>query len=123
MDCLFCKIVAGDIPANKIYEDELAVAFMDINPQAPFHALIIPRQHLATLNDISVEDREVVGHLHWVAAKLAADHGFADDGYRTVFNCNRHGGQTVYHIHLHLLGGKPLGWPPYQDTLKVAIDN
>ncbi|MFN3882654.1 MAG: histidine triad nucleotide-binding protein [Nitrincola lacisaponensis] len=123
MDCLFCKIVAGDIPANKIYEDELAVAFMDINPQAPFHALIIPRQHLATLNDISVEDREVVGHLHWVAAKLATDHGFADDGYRTVFNCNRHGGQTVYHIHLHLLGGKPLGWPPYQDTLKVAIDD
>ncbi|TVQ72505.1 MAG: histidine triad nucleotide-binding protein [Oceanospirillales bacterium] len=121
MDCLFCKIVAGDIPADIIYQDDLAVAFMDINPQAPFHALIIPRKHIATLNDVSSEDREIVGHLHWVAAKLAEQNGFAADGYRVVFNCNTHGGQTVYHIHLHLLGGKPLGWPPYQDTLKVPV--
>lgn len=121
MDCLFCKIIAGDIPANIIYEDEIAMAFMDINPQAPFHALIIPRKHIATLNDMSTEDRETVGHLQWVAAKLAEDNGFAADGYRTVFNCNKHGGQTVYHIHLHLLGGKPLGWPPYQETLKVPV--
>ncbi|WP_200881818.1 histidine triad nucleotide-binding protein [Nitrincola sp. A-D6] len=123
MDCLFCKIVNNEIPADIVYQDEKVIAFKDINPQAPFHALIIPRKHIATLNDITAEDCETVGHLQWVAAKLATDNGFAEDGYRTVFNCNSHAGQTVYHIHLHLLGGKPLGWPPYQDTLKVNLNN
>jgi histidine triad (HIT) family protein len=119
MDCLFCKIIANEIPAERLYEDEYALAFKDINPQAPFHALIIPKKHISTLNDVAPEDCEVVGHLHRVAALLAKQEGFAEKGYRTVFNCNSHGGQTVYHIHLHLLGGKPMGWPPYQETLKV----
>ncbi len=119
MDCLFCKILKKEIPAGIIYEDDQVIAFNDINPQAPFHALVIPRQHIATLNNISPQDREVVGHMVMVAAKLAQEQGFADNGYRTVLNCNNHGGQTVYHIHLHLLGGKAMGWPPYQDKLKT----
>jgi len=122
MDCLFCKILAGEIPADRVYEDDKVIAFRDINPQAPFHCLIIPRKHISTLNDIADEDREVVGHMIQTAAKIAKQEGFDQDGYRTVFNCNTHGGQTVYHIHLHLLGGKPMGWPPYQDTLKVPVD-
>jgi len=121
MDCLFCKIVEKEIPAQVIYEDDKVLAFNDINPQAPTHFLVIPRKHIATLNDISDEDRELVGHMVQVAGKIAAEQGFAADGYRTVFNCNPHGGQTVYHIHLHVLGGKPLGWPPYQETLKTEV--
>lgn len=123
MDCLFCKILEGEIPAERVYEDDQVIAFRDINPQAPFHCLIIPRKHIATLNDIADEDREVVGHMIQTAARIAKQEGFDQDGYRTVFNCNTHGGQTVYHIHLHLLGGKPMGWPPYQDTLKVPVNN
>ncbi|WP_369623991.1 histidine triad nucleotide-binding protein [Marinobacterium sp. BA1] len=123
MDCLFCKILEGEIPAERVYEDDQVIAFRDINPQAPFHCLIIPRKHIATLNDIADEDREVVGHMIQVASKIAQQQGFDQDGYRTVFNCNTHGGQTVYHIHLHLLGGKPMGWPPYQDTLKTPVNN
>nr|WP_067289566.1 histidine triad nucleotide-binding protein [Marinobacterium profundum] len=119
MDCLFCKILQKEIPAGIIYEDDKVIAFNDINPQAPFHALVIPRQHISTLNDISEQDREVVGHMVMVAARLAEKQGFASDGYRTVFNCNNHGGQTVYHIHLHVLGGKAMGWPPYQAKLKT----
>lgn len=122
MDCLFCKILNKEIPADVIYEDDKVIAFNDIGPQAPTHALIIPRKHIATLNDIAPEDTEVVGHMVRVAGIIAEQQGFAADGYRTVFNCNSHGGQTVYHIHLHLLGGKPMGWPPYQDTLKAPID-
>ncbi len=121
MDCLFCKIVNNDIPADIIYEDDQVLAFSDINPQAPFHGLVIPKKHISTLNDIQEEDKELVGHMTMVAAKIADEKGFANDGYRTVFNCNQHGGQTVYHIHLHLLGGKALGWPPYQDSLKQPI--
>lgn len=123
MDCLFCKILEGEIPAERVYEDDQVIAFRDINPQAPFHCLIIPRKHIATLNDIADEDREVVGHMIQAAGKIAQQQGFDQDGYRTVFNCNTHGGQTVYHIHLHLLGGKPMGWPPYQDTLKTPVNN
>ncbi|QSR34400.1 histidine triad nucleotide-binding protein [Marinobacterium iners] len=123
MDCLFCKILEGEIPAERVYEDDQVIAFRDINPQAPFHCLIIPRKHIATLNDIADDDREVVGHMIQAASKIAQQQGFDQDGYRTVFNCNTHGGQTVYHIHLHLLGGKPMGWPPYQDTLKTPVNN
>lgn len=122
MDCLFCKISQKEIPAQVIYEDDQVVAFNDINPQAPSHFLVVPRQHIATLNDIQNEDRELVGHMLQAAAKISAEQGFATDGYRTVFNCNGHGGQTVYHIHLHVLGGKPLGWPPYQERLKTALE-
>jgi len=123
MDCLFCKIINKEIPAEVVYEDDQVLAFKDINPQAPFHCLIIPRKHIATLNDIADDERELVGHMIQAAGVIAKQQGFEQDGYRTVFNCNTHGGQTVYHIHLHLLGGKPMGWPPYQDTLKTPVDN
>ncbi|WP_415900309.1 histidine triad nucleotide-binding protein [Neptuniibacter sp. QD48_11] len=121
MDCLFCKIINKEIPAEIIYEDEHVIAFNDISPQAPTHALIIPRKHIATLNDISAEDTEVVGHVVKTASTIAKQLGIDESGYRTVFNCNSDGGQTVYHIHLHLLGGKPMGWPPYQEKMKEAL--
>ena len=111
-DCLFCGIVEGKIPAKKVYEDAQAVAFEDINPQAPTHLLVIPRRHVATLNDLAPEDEGLVGHLVAVASKLAKERGHAEHGYRTVLNCNRDAGQTVFHIHLHLLGGRPMEWPP-----------
>lgn len=117
-DTLFTKIINREIPADIVYEDDLSLAFKDINPQAPTHLLIIPKEPIATVNDISEQHKEVVGHLYWVAGQIAKEQGFAQDGYRTVMNCNEHGGQTVYHIHVHLLAGKPLGWPPYQETLK-----
>ncbi len=117
---LFTKIINREIPADIIYEDELALAFKDINPQAPVHFLVIPKKPIATINDIQEEDREIVGHLYLVAAKIAKELGYADDGYRAVMNCNSDGGQTVYHIHLHVLAGKALGWPPYTDKLKQA---
>jgi histidine triad (HIT) family protein len=112
MDCLFCKIVAGEIPAKLTYEDDTVVAFEDINPQAPTHTLLIPRKHIATTLDLTPEDEEVVGHLCTVAAKLAREKGIAEGGYRLVFNTNRDAGQEVYHIHLHLLGGRKMSWPP-----------
>ena len=118
-DNLFARILRGEIPCRKAYEDEHALAFHDINPQAPVHMLIIPKQAIATTNDIRLEDREIVGHLFYAAGKIAKEQGFAEDGYRLVLNCNDHGGQTVLHIHVHLLAGKPLGWPPYTDRLKV----
>ncbi len=118
-ETIFDKIIAKEIPAEILYEDDLALAFKDINPQAPVHFLVIPKKPIATINDIAEEDREVVGHLYLVAAKIAAEHGFADEGYRAVMNCNEFGGQTVYHIHLHVLAGKPMGWPPYTNKLKV----
>lgn len=117
-ETIFTKIIAKEIPADILYEDELALAFRDINPQAPVHFLVIPKKPIATINDIAEADREVVGHLYYVAAKIAAEHGFAEEGYRAVMNCNEFGGQTVYHIHLHVLAGKPMGWPPYTDKLK-----
>lgn len=117
-ETIFDKIIDKSIPAEILYEDELALAFCDINPQAPVHFLVIPKKQIATINDITEADREVVGHLYFVAAKLAAEKGFADQGYRAVMNCNEYGGQTVYHIHLHVLAGKPMGWPPYTDKMK-----
>ena len=118
-DTIFAKIINKEIPADIIYEDELALAFNDINPQAPTHFLVIPKKAIATINDIQVEDKALVGHLYWVAAHIARQQGFAEQGYRAVMNCNEYGGQTVYHIHLHVLAGKAMGWPPYQDKLKV----
>jgi histidine triad (HIT) family protein len=111
-DCLFCRIVAGEIPGNFVYTDDTMVAFRDINPQAPLHVLIVPRRHIATLNDLSAADDALVGSLFRCAAALAKQHGYDERGYRTVFNCNREAGQTVFHIHLHLLAGRGLGWPP-----------
>lgn len=112
MSCLFCKIIAGEIPSKKVYEDEELYAFEDINPQAPLHALIVPRQHIATLNDLATKDDDLVGSMVRRAAAIAKARGFDGSGYRTVFNCNSHAGQTVFHIHLHVLGGRRLGWPP-----------
>ncbi len=111
-DCLFCKIVAGEIPATLLYQDENLLAFTDINPQAPLHALVVPKRHIATLNDLSSGDDGLVGSMLRSAAALARQHGYAERGYRTVFNCNREAGQTVFHLHLHLLAGRGLAWPP-----------
>jgi histidine triad (HIT) family protein len=111
-DCLFCRIVAGTIAAPKIYEDEDVIVINDINPQAPLHALVIPRRHVATLNALTPPDDALVGAMHRAAATVARAKGFADRGYRTVFNTNAEAGQTVFHIHLHLLAGRGLAWPP-----------
>ena len=111
-DCLFCKILAGDIPADIVYESESAIAFRDINPQAPTHVLVIPRKHIATINDIEEADRALVGDLYLAAQEIAAEQGMAESGYRAVMNCNEGAGQSVFHIHLHVLGGRPLTWPP-----------
>jgi histidine triad (HIT) family protein len=111
-DCLFCKIAEGKIPAKLVHEDDRAVAFRDINPQAPTHILIVPRKHIASLNDLGDDDAALVGHLHVVARTLAQAEGIADAGYRVLFNTGGHAGQTVHHIHLHLVGGRALGWPP-----------
>lgn len=110
--CIFCRIATGELPATKLYEDEAVLAFRDLHPQAPTHILIIPRRHIATLNDLGPEDGELVGRMFLVAKQLAATEGLAEAGYRTVFNCNKAGGQEVYHIHLHLLGGRQMRWPP-----------
>ncbi len=110
--CLFCKILGGDIPADIIFESETAIAFRDINPQAPTHVLIIPRKHIATINDIEDDDQAIVGSLYSAAREIARAEGLSDEGYRAVMNCNEAAGQTVFHLHLHLLGGRTLGWPP-----------
>jgi len=112
MSCLFCRIASGEIPASKVYEDTDVLAFNDINPRAPLHVLVIPKQHIATTNDLAETDEALVGKLVRTAAALAAQKGYADRGYRVVFNCNAEAGQTVFHIHLHLLAGRNLGWPP-----------
>jgi histidine triad (HIT) family protein len=111
-NCLFCKIVAGQVPGAIVYQDDRVVAFKDINPQAPMHVLVVPRRHIATLNDLATEDDGLLGELIRRGAALAREHGHADAGYRTVFNCNADAGQTVFHIHLHVLGGRPFTWPP-----------
>lgn len=110
--CLFCRIAAGEIPAKLVYEDDDVVAFRDINPQAPTHILIIPRRHIASVNDLEAGDAELVGRLYLVARELAERDGIAQSGYRLVLNTGPGAGQTVDHIHLHLLGGRPLHWPP-----------
>ena len=112
MSCLFCKIVAGEIPAKRVYEDDKLMAFEDINPQAPTHVLVIPKRHIATLNDLLEGDDALVGTLVRRAAAIADERGLAAGGYRTVFNCNSDAGQTVFHVHLHLLGGRRMSWPP-----------
>jgi histidine triad (HIT) family protein len=111
-DCLFCKIIAGDIPADIVYESDSAIAFRDINPQAPTHVLVIPRTHIATINVLDESHKDLVGGLYLAAKEIAAQEGIADEGYRAVMNCNAGAGQTVFHIHLHVLGGRQLTWPP-----------
>jgi histidine triad (HIT) family protein len=112
MDCLFCKIARGEIPAKQIYQDDKVVAFDDINPQAPQHKIIIPRKHIASLNELAAGEEELTGYLLHIAANLAKQLGIAEDGYRVVLNCNANGGQTVFHLHAHLLGGRAMAWPP-----------
>ena len=112
MDCLFCKIIAGDIPSTKVYEDDKVYAFRDIEPQAPVHILIIPKAHIASANELTEENASIVGHIFAVAAKIAKEEGIADGGYRIVNNCGQDGGQTVEHLHFHMLGGRSLAWPP-----------
>lgn len=112
MSCIFCQIINGDIPADILYQDEDVLAFRDIAPQAPTHILIIPKRHIATLNDAHSADVPLLGKLTLTAARMANELGVAEEGYRTVINCNRHGGQTVYHIHMHLLAGRAMHWPP-----------
>ncbi len=111
-DCIFCKIAAGEIPATKVLETDDVVVFRDLNPQAPTHLLAIPRRHIATINDLQDDDAELIGKLYLAAKQVAADEGIADSGYRTVMNCGEGAGQTVFHIHLHILGGRPMAWPP-----------
>ena len=111
-DCLFCKIVDGDVPADIVHESATTIAFRDINPQAPTHVLIIPRRHIATINDLAEGDRTLIGDLYLAAQSIARAEGLADDGYRVVMNCNELAGQSVFHIHLHLLGGRAMAWPP-----------
>jgi len=111
-DCLFCKILAGEVPSDKVYEDEIAYAFKDINPAAPHHVLIIPRKHIASINEVGEDDEKILGHLFTVARKLAKEFRIDGPGYRFVVNTNQGAGQTVFHVHVHLLGGRPLGWPP-----------
>ncbi len=111
-DCLFCKMVSGQIKPDKVHEDAEILAFRDIHPQAPVHVLVVPKKHITTLNDLGTEHAELIGKLYLAAARIAKQTGIADSGYRTVMNCNADAGQSVWHIHLHLLGGRPLAWPP-----------
>jgi histidine triad (HIT) family protein len=111
-DCLFCKIVQKAIPSTIVYESDEIVAFRDINPQAPTHILIIPRKHIQTTNDLAKEDAELMGKLLLTARDLAAKEGISSGGYRLIFNCNRNAGQAVFHVHMHLLGGRVFSWPP-----------
>ena len=110
--CIFCRIIAGEIPARLVYQDEHVVAIEDINPQAPCHVLIIPRKHVRTTLDLTTADNAMIGHLFQAAGRIAHDLGIAEDGFRLVNNCNAAGGQIVWHIHFHLLGGRDLTWPP-----------
>lgn len=110
--CIFCKIVAGSIPAKFVYQDEQVVAIEDINAQAPSHVLLIPRKHICTTLDLTTADNAMIGHLFQVAGRIARDLGIAEDGFRIVNNCNAAAGQTVWHLHFHLLGGRDLTWPP-----------
>ncbi len=111
-DCLFCKMISGEIKPDTVYEDNDVLAFRDINAQAPTHVLVIPKRHIATINDLNSDDAELVGKLYLAAKQVAQQDGIADDGFRTVMNCNAAAGQTVFHIHLHLLGGRNMSWPP-----------
>jgi len=112
MDCIFCKIVLGQIPAKIVYEDDKAIAFEDINPQAPVHVLVVPRKHISTTLDIQPEDHALIGRLFEISNTIARERGVDKRGFRLVMNTNREAGQTVFHIHLHLLGGRTMHWPP-----------
>jgi len=112
VDCLFCKFVSGELDADVVFETDKVLAFRDINPQAPTHILIIPRKHIATINDLTESDAEEIGNLYLVAKELSIEEGFSEEGYRAVMNCNAAAGQTVFHLHLHLLGGRIFNWPP-----------
>jgi histidine triad (HIT) family protein len=111
-DCIFCKIAGGEIPSQKVFEDDVCVAFNDLSPQAPTHILIVPREHLDSLDKASNSHKSALGHLLLTAAEIARDKGFAEDGYRVVINTNADGGQTVFHLHVHLLAGRPFVFPP-----------
>ena len=110
VNCLFCKMIRGEIQPDVVFEDDRVLAFRDINPQAPVHILIIPKEHIGTLNEL--DNSELAGHMMLTLSKLANQEGLAEQGYRAVVNCNRHGGQEVYHLHMHLLGGRQMYWPP-----------
>jgi histidine triad (HIT) family protein len=111
-DCIFCKIISGDIPSSSVYEDDVCIAFNDLSPQAPTHILVIPRQHVDSLDKADVSQKEMLGHLLLTSAEIARQRGFAEDGYRVVINTNADGGQTVFHLHIHLLAGRPFVFPP-----------
>jgi len=111
-DCLFCKMVTGEIKPAVVYENDQVLAFRDIRPQAPVHILIVPKRHIPTLDDLSLDDLAIAGELLLAASQIAQQEGLSEDGYRTVINCRAHGGQEVYHLHLHLLGGRRMSWPP-----------
>jgi histidine triad (HIT) family protein len=110
--CLFCRVIAGEVPADLLHRDEVCVVIRDINPQAPSHVLVIPREHIESLNEASHRDEALLGHLLRVGARIANDEGYAEDGYRTVVNTGAGAGQSVFHLHLHVLGGRPMSWPP-----------
>ncbi len=111
-DCIFCKIAAGEVAAQVVLETDHTVAFRDLNPQAPTHVLVVPKRHIPTVNDLGPADQELVGEMYLAAQAVAAKEGIAAGGYRTVMNCGEDAGQTVFHLHLHVLGGRALGWPP-----------
>lgn len=111
-DCIFCKIIKGDIPSNKIYEDNKLIVIEDVNPQAPVHLLAIPKEHIPTILQLKQEHKELIGSIHLVANKIAKDKKIDEQGFRIVVNCNRGAGQTVFHIHFHILGGREMRWPP-----------
>ena len=111
-DCLFCKILDGEIPCDKVFENEHVIAFRDVNPQAPTHVLVIPRKHISTINDLTADDKNIVGEMMLAAQEVAKQEGIEESGYRLVMNCNEGAGQTVFHIHLHILGGRRMHWPP-----------
>ncbi len=112
MSCIFCKIANKEISSNIVYEDDKVIAFHDINPQAPFHILIVPKKHISTLLELKEEDKDLIGHIYLVINKIAKDLGFEDRGYRIVVNCKEEAGQTVFHLHFHVLAGRAMGWPP-----------
>lgn len=111
-NCLFCRIIAGEIPAEVVHQDERSIAFRDINPQAPVHVLVIPREHIESLDEASQRDEAALGHLLRIAARIANDQGLSESGYRTVINTGEGAGQSVFHLHVHVLGGRPMKWPP-----------
>lgn len=111
-DCMFCKMASGEIEPDVVYQDDNVLAFRDINPQAPVHVLVIPRRHIATLNDVQPEDADLIGQMYLAAKQVAEQEGVAEQGYRTLINCNAEAGQSVFHVHLHLLGGRAMKWPP-----------